>query len=54
LLQKDPVGLIGFPYKEMIYAFSMVPSMCDHWRHPAVGTDRGLSIDCQPFNNFEE
>jgi len=39
LLQKDPVGSNGFPYKEIIYIFSMIPSIYHHWRDTADGID---------------
>ena len=39
LLQKDPVGLNGFPYKKIIATFSMIPSICHHWCDPTNGID---------------
>jgi hypothetical protein len=39
LLQKEPVGSNGFPYKEIIDIFSMIPSIDHHWRDTADGIE---------------
>jgi len=53
LLQKDPVRLNGFRYKEMIDTFSMLPRMNRHWVIQRMAFIDGSSINCQPFNDFE-
>jgi hypothetical protein len=39
LSQKDPVGSSGFPCKEIMDTFSMIPSMCHHWCDPTNAVD---------------